>query len=233
MKPRRPDWRWLAVQKAVETNMPPEDAFLRDIYNVIMQDLDHEIYKYVLELYGTPSYRDTMIAWFLSGATTDQIVQGSEVHPDALAVFEKLFIDASVFRNKLEWRAYADYYAANCCHSDAGKKQIKIAILEGPIPLLAYWKKGNEIIKVTDEEVLSSQLVLAHIKSLAARNASVTDPTAKEAFKWGQFAVNTAQRRNALDDNSEIEVDAIVAIQRRKATVEAQEIGLNLEEIQH
>jgi len=213
--------------------MPPADAFLRDIYNVIVSGLDHELYKYVLELYGTPSYRDTMMAWFLSGATTDQIVQGSGVTAEVLAVFERLFIDSSVFRNKLEWRAYAEFYAAHCCFDDVGKKQVQIATLEGPIPLLAYWKIGNEIIRITDEEILSTQLMLAHIKALAARNVSVTTPEAKEAFRWGQFAVNTAQRRNSLDDTSEIEVDAIVAIQRRKATVEAQEVGINLADIKH
>jgi hypothetical protein len=36
-----------------------------------------------------------------------------------------------------------------------------------------------------------------------------------------------------LDDTGEIEVDAIVAIQRRKSTVEAQEVGLTLADIQH
>jgi len=233
MKYRRPDWRWQAVQKAVEENIPPTDAFLLDIYNVIVQGLEHELYQYALELYGTPQYRDTLMAWFLSGATTEQIIQGTRIAPDVLAAFEKLFIDTSVFRNKLEWRSFAEYYVAHCCHDDAGKQQVKMAILEGPIPLLSYWKLGNEIIKLTDEEVLSTQLVLAHIKALTARNATVTAPEAKEAFRWGQFAVTTAQRRNTLDDNSEVEVDAIVAIQRRKATVEAQEVGLDLADIKH
>ena len=95
---RRPDWRWILVQEAVETNTPPSDAFLRDIYSVIVEGLDHEIYKYALEIYCVPQYRDTMVAWFLSGATTEQIIQGSQVDPDTLAAFEKLFIDSSVFR---------------------------------------------------------------------------------------------------------------------------------------
>ena len=74
---------------------------------------------------------------------------------------------------------------------------------------------------------------MAHVKSLTARNASVTDIAAKEAYKWGQFAVATAQRRSSLQDTSEVEMDAIVAIQKRKATLEAEEAGLALSDILH
>jgi len=233
MKRKRPDWRWLLLQEALEAGAPPADIFLRDVYSVMQGTLEHEVYQYVLEIYSTPPFRDTMVAWFLSGANTEQIIQGSDVHAEALAGFEKLFLDSSTFRNKMEWRAYAEYYVANCCHDEVGQKQVKMAALEGPIPLLSFWKKGNEIIRVTDEEILSQQAVMAHVKATAARNASITDPTAKEAFKWGQFAVNTAQRRNVLHEVSDVEVDAIVAIQKRKATVEAQELGLNIADIKH
>jgi len=188
---------------------------------------------YVLELYTVPQFRDTMVAWFLSGATTEQIVQGSHVNMDALAAFEKLFVDSAAFRNKMEWRAYAEYYVANCCFNEIGEKQVKMGTLEGPIPLLSYWRQGNEIIKLSDEEIMSQQVMLAHVKALAARNASVTDPAAKEAFKWGQFAVAVAGRRNVLHAETDSEVDAIVAIQKRKATLAAQELGLDLADIKH
>lgn len=230
---KRPDWRWLLVEKAMEAGTPPEDAFLLDVYNVMAGILKHDVYQYALEIYAVPTFRDTMVAWFLSGASVDQMIQGSGVHAEALGAFEKLFIDSSTFRNKLEWRAYAEYYVANCCYNAAGEKQVKMAALEGPIPLLSYWRKGNELIRLSDEEILTQQALLAHVKALTARNASVTDPAAKEAFRWGQFAVATAQRRNVLHDTSEVEVDAIVAIEKRKATVEAQEIGLDLADIKH
>ncbi len=233
MEQKRPDWRWTLVKKAVEDGVLPEDAFLQDIYNVMTGSLQHKVYMYTLELYTVRQFRDTMVAWFLSGADYDQIIQGSAVDVDALAAFEKLFIDSTTFRNKMEWRAYAEYYVANCCYNEIGEKQVKMAALEGPIPLLSYWRKGNELIKLSDEEILTQQAMLAHVKALAARNASVTDPEAKEAFRWGQFAVATAQRRNVLHAETDSEVDAIVAIQKRKATVEAQEIGLDLADIKH
>lgn len=188
---------------------------------------------YVLELYTVRQFRDTMVAWFLSGANHTQIRQGSEVDLDAIAIFEKLYVDSTAFRNKMEWRAYAEYYVTNCCYDEMGEKQVKMGALEGPLPLLSFWRKGNEIILLTDEEIMSQQAMMAHVKALAARNASVTDPAAKEAFRWGQFAVAVAGRRNVLNDTTDAEVDAIVAIQKRKATVEAQEIGLDLADIKH
>ena len=51
MTQKRPDWRWLEIQKAIHDEMLPADAFLRDIYNVIQGELDHETYKYVLDIY--------------------------------------------------------------------------------------------------------------------------------------------------------------------------------------
>lgn len=233
MTQKRPDWRWLEIQEAVKAVSPPSDEFLRDIYNVILGELDHETYKYVLEMYMEGTQRDTLVAWFLSGANIEQIIQGSGVVEDALKVFERLFVDPEAFRNKMEWRAYAEYYALNCCANENGQKQIKMGVLEGPIPLLAFWKRGNELIKITDTEIMSQEAILAYVKSLAARNASILDPEAKEALRWGQFAVSSAARRNILNDTSEVEVDAIVAIRKRRATVDSLDIGLSLDEIGH
>ncbi len=233
MPVKRPDWRWVELQTAVEEGSPPNDPFLLEVYNVIIGATKNEIYHYALEIYQIHTQRDTMVAWLISGATMAQMMQGSGVTAEAIAVFEKLFMDSEAFRNKMEWRAYAEHYVANCCADDRGGQQVKMASLEGPIPLLSFWRKGNELIRITDEEIMSQQAMLASVKALAARNASVTDPAAKEAFKWGQFAVATAQRRNLLTDTTEVEIDAIVAIQKRKATVEAQEIGLVLADIKH
>ena len=86
---------------------------------------------------------------------------------------------------------------------------------------------------LSDQEILTQQVILAHTKALAARNAGITDQEAKEAFKWGQFAVSTAARRSNIQDTGELETDAIVAIQKRKATLDAGEAGLELSEIYH
>jgi hypothetical protein len=189
--------------------------------------------EYVFELYDDHPSRDTLVAFFLSGATMAQIVQGTGIDSDTLATFEKLFIDITVFRNKLEWRAFAEHYVEECCANEAGEAQIKKGILDGPIALLAHWRVGNEMIFLSDQEILTQQVLLAHMKALTARNAGVTSAEAKEAFKWGQFAVNTATRRSTLRDTSEIETDAIVAIQKRKATMDAKEAGLEPGEILH
>jgi len=221
------------VQQAVHSKIPPSDTLLKDIYNVILGELSHETYKYIIEMYKVPQQRDTLVAWFLSGANMGQIKQGSGVDQEALAAFELMFIDSASFRNKMEWRAYSEYYVAHCCADEMGQKQVKMGVLEGPIPLLAFWKKGNEEIKLTDTEILTQQALLAYVKSLAARNASITDPEAKEALRWGQFAVSSAARRNILNDTTETEVDAIMAIKRRRATLEAKEAGLSLADIAH
>ena len=61
-----PNDRWLKLQAAVEKKMPPDDAFLRDVYNVMIGKSEHEGIMYALELYITHEYRDTLIAFFLS-----------------------------------------------------------------------------------------------------------------------------------------------------------------------
>ena len=108
MRNVHPDWRWKALCVAVEGSVPPADALLRDVYNVITGESQHETILYVIELYQTLRSRDTLVAFFLSGADFPQILQGSGVDIDALRLFEQLYIDSSVFRNKMEWREYAD-----------------------------------------------------------------------------------------------------------------------------
>ena len=233
MMQQRPDWRWVEVQSAIHNGTIPEDSFLRDIYNVIEGNIEHKLYKYVLSMYYTHRERDTLIAWFISGADLPQIMQGTGVTADALNIFEKLYIDPEAFRNKMEWRAYAEYYVSECCADETGEKQVKIGVLEGPIPLLYFWQRGNEVIRISDTEVLTQQTLLAYVKATAARNASITDPESKEALRWGQFAVSSAAKRNLLNDPADVEVDAIVAIQKRRATLEAQEAGLDIADIAH
>ncbi len=221
------------MQEAVTNETPPADAFLRDVYNVIVGESDHEIIHYALELYHTPRFRDTLMAFFLSGATMLQVMQGTGVAADTLMVFEKLFINLDVFRNKMEWRAFAEHYVAKCCADEDGETQVKKAIIDGPITLLVHWRIGEEPVFLSDKEILTQQALLAHTKSMAAWNARLTDAESKEAYRWGQFAVSTAQRRNNINDNSDVETDAIVAIQKRKATLEANEAGLALSDILH
>ena len=233
MRRKSPSWRWELVQKALEEEVLPADSFCREVYSVMNGTLELEPIIYALDIYENPSYRDTLIAFFLSGANTSQMMQGTRVDADTLSAFEKLFIDINVFRNKMEWRSYAEYYEANCCADEKGREQIKIGVLNGPIGLILHWHIGNEQIVLSDHEILTQQLRLAFVKSMVSRNASVTDSEAKEALKWGQFAVGAALRRSTLKGNTEIETDAIMAIKQRKSTMTIEETGMTAADFLH
>lgn len=233
MMRRSPSWRWELIEEALENEIPPDDALCRQVYSVMRGELEHSTIRYALEIYQNPSYRDTVMAFFLSRADTNQIVQGTGVDADTLSVFEKLFIDSDTFRNKMEWRAYAEFYEARCCYNDSGKEQVKIGVLNGPIALVLHWHQGNEKIELSDATIITQQLRLAIMKSLVSRNASVTDAEAKEAFKWGQFAVNAALRRSTMKGGAEIETDAVMAIRKRKSTLSINETGMKPSDFLH
>jgi len=206
---------------------------MRRVYSVIHDEAEDEHIQYVVELYLDPRQRDSLMAFFLSGATLEQAEKGLGVDIDVLTMFKALYADMSVFRNKMEWRYYAEEYATTMCYDTAGEEQVKGGVLYGPTFLMMFWASGSEDVPISEREIITTQMKMAYIKAFAAKNVSITTAEAKEAYKWGQFAVSSAKQRNTIKDTGDLETGAKVAIKQRKATMKADEAGLNLSDILH
>lgn len=229
---KQPDWRWIEVNGSVASKKPPQDDFQLKVYNVIIGESLDPFMTHVLEIHEMPQFRDTMTAFFLSGATLDQIHIGLKVDMETLAAYEKLFFDRSAFRNRMEERFYAEMYLDSESFSDDGRQQIKCGLLYGVYSLLERWM-GGDIIEIPAREVASKFIMTAFNKAQIAKNSSINSPEAREAFKWGVSSVRTTIEKDAMKDADNIETNALVAIQKRKATLTPQEAGIPLDQILH
>ena len=230
---RQPDWRWQRIQESVQAKKPPTDAFELRIYNVLIGEVNDETVQYVLDMHRVPYQRDTLMAFFLSNATLDQIQTGLGVDLSSAELFETLFIDRSVFRNKMEWRMFAKYYAATFCEDDATRKQLESGVAKGPHLLMSYWCHGNEQVDIPDQLIAHQLQMVAYEKALVAKGAAITSAEAREAKQWGAAAMRNILDRANMKTQNDLETDAIIAIQKRKATLTAAEANLDLGEILH
>jgi hypothetical protein len=230
--PLPPDWRWEKVQQAVQEKTPPEEVFLREVYDVITGAKPDDIIREALYLFHVPYERDTLVSFFLSGATLNQILYGTGVRIEVLRVFESLFMDRTQLKNKMEWRLYGKYYAANKATDDV-RRQIEVGLAYGPSVLMDYWTMGNDVMEIPEKEILSRWTMTAYSKAMVARGSSVNSAAAKEAFKWGAIAVKSVMElRNAKTDN-DTSMDAVLAIEQRKNVVNPKELGVPLTDIMH
>lgn len=221
------------MQRALEAKVAPTDDFLQRVYSVMLGETKDEIITYVLEVYSDHYQRDNVFAFFLCDAHLEQIEWSLRLPLDVLAIFEQLFIDRKAFRNKMEWRLYAENYAEHCCLNDETSRIVKIGIMDGPIPLQDYWALGNEVVEVPQHMLIQKVISTAFLKASAGRRAPIASIAAREAHKWGVTAVRILAESANIKDKSGMETDAIVAIQKRKATLTAEEADLDLGEILH
>lgn len=223
----------MQITEAINNNTPPDDSFLRDVYSVIVNQMDYENIKYALELHMTPPYRDTIMAFFLSWATLEQVGQGTGIALDVLSIFEKLFIDRAVFRNKLEWKSYVLFYADKCCHDDAGRDQVMKGATEGPLSLLQHWRVGNESLFPSKWDLVSDFIMIAYEKAIIARNSSILSEAAKEAYKWSALTLKTLQVQEGLKDIRHGALEAHTAIEQRESTLKVTDLGIQPADIAH
>lgn len=234
--PLPPDWRWERVQRAVEDQAPPEDPFLLQAYEVANGTTDPaeaSAIEEALYLYHVPYERDVVIAFLLSGASLQQTHYGLGISLESLANFEALFMDRKTFKNKIEWRLYAQYYAAQRVVPEV-KQMLLSGMAHGPAVLMDHWTMGNDVMEVPEREIVSRWAMTAYSKALVARGANVTSQEAKEAFKWGAMAIKSvSELRNTRAETNGAGMDALLAIEKRRVVVSPKELGISLTDIGH
>lgn len=231
--PLPPDWRWERVQQALKDKLLPEDPFLAEVYSVYRGENDSRAIQEALYLYHVPYERDVVIAFLLSGATLQQTHYGLNIALEILANFENLFMDRKTFKNKIEWRLYAQYYLAHKAVPEA-RQMLQAGMAHGPSVLMDHWTMGNDIMDVPEREILSRCAMTAYTKALVARECSVTSLEAKEAFKWGAMAIRSiAELRNTRAETGDTQMDALLAIEKRRVVVPPKELGISLTDIGH
>ena len=106
-----PDRKWRQYCQLAKEKKAIQDPLLKRIENVRTQKVKDENIEYVLDLIEDPDYRDTLVAFLLSGADLLSISTWLHIPLQILEMFCTLCFNQEEFRNKLELRGYAKRYA--------------------------------------------------------------------------------------------------------------------------
>ncbi len=219
-----PDSRWKQLCEAVEEERPPLDGLLEKLYTVIMnadskgnlvETPDNWRLIYVLQLINNPQHKYSLIAYFISGATVEQIANGLQIDKDVVTMFGSLVIDMSAFRNKLELKDYV-VHLEDTCPDDDVRTEIKCGYLYGPAYLGIVWQHGNESIQLREKDITKAMLLMGFEKGMLAKNAPLESSASREVLKWHSQLLKTIPVHNNIDESDDLMEEAIVSIERRK-----------------
>jgi len=221
-----PDWRWRALIKAAEDVCKPSDPYLGRVYDVILGIINDDDLMDTLDLVRVAEHRETLVAFFLCGASTEQISQCLEINTAVLEHVQMLVMDLTQFKNKLEKLSYAKSLVDSGTMTDSGREYLETGLTHGPDALFYHFIWGNEEIPVDARRHLRQFIQTAYHLSTTARGNRVTAESTKEAIKWINMATKLHETLKELDEaHAETGKDAYAEIEKRKSTLSLEELG--------
>jgi hypothetical protein len=229
---RPPQHRLLAVQDAVTNSIlpPPSDLLMQGLYKLLLgkASVSPES-EGAYELFLTPRHRTAMDAFFLAKAPIDLIAKVLEMQPSVAAAYGYLFMDTSVFQNRLELISYAMNYDSD----EYGKELVRAAVTAGPEYLM--WSYGGSVGEVDSHFIVRKTMVDSFFRSMAHKGNALTSGVAKEAQKWMQTAIRNAEILEKLEPRTtQSAFDELrIALDSRDETVHVDKPPVPLSEILH
>jgi hypothetical protein len=186
--------------------------------------------SYAYELYQNLEHRMVLDAFLLASCPYSLISETLGIGENVLEAYAQLFMDMSVFRNKLEIISYAKDYPGG----PYAKEMIRTAVTVGYDYLL--WVYGN-----TDEDTVDSRFIVrktmidAFFRGRAHKGNSLTSPMAKEAKAWAAMAVSNAALIEKIDPRTtKAAVNELrIAIEGKDSTLPPDKAPVPAEEILH
>lgn len=228
---RVPDMRWRQVCKAVEEEKPPKDAFLKRIYAVMCGDVQDPKIQYVIDLIENPGHRDSIVAYFFARAEIPRIANSLSIPEEILKIFEQLYIDLGVFRNKLEIRDYVKYYLKERCADKETQREVQVGYTNGAVALDFQW--CPDTVNVSEKDVTRAALALSYSKMIIARDAPLLSAASKEGLRWAAFALKAAPIHSNMPDKDQDELDAFAAIEKHRNTRQLEDLGITSDQLVH
>lgn len=231
MRQRHPDVRWQEVLQAIKSETPPTDAVALLAYDAHTKQLDDDPHAYACDLAFNQDDKDILVAFFLSGATTDEISKSLGIPESVLIIFQKLVIDPSVFRNKLEMLRYARDYRQRA--TEQGAKLIELGMSQGPFGLMYHFLHGHEELPVDTKAYARSMMQQAFYFGLMSRGNNIRSSVSKESLRWLAATSNLMKDYDRMLGDSHDSSEALLEIEKRKMTYTPDELGVNVEDFLH
>jgi hypothetical protein len=191
---------------------------------------DSPIKRYAFDLYSNRDHRMVMDAFILAQTPNDLIVQTLRIPPEVIDVYCQLFMDISVFRNRLELISFAKDYPG----TEYAKDLVRTAVTVGHEYLL--WAYGHaDTSKIDSRYIVRKTMVDAFFRGLAHKGNSLTSRIAKEAKGWLSMSISNAALIEKIDPRVTKEAvrELQIAIEAKDTTISSDKAPVPVEEILH
>lgn len=231
MKRPEPDARWQAFLTALQEQKEPKDEIALAAYNAHLGRTLDETYDYACDLARNADDRDVLVAFFLCGATIEEITKSLQIPSPVLQLFEKLVIDASVFRNKLEKLRYAREYRQRA--TKQGSELIELGLTQGPFGLMYHFLHGHEDLPVDTKAYARSMMQQAFYFGMLSRGNQIRSGVAKESLRWLATTATLMRDYDRILGDSHDSDEPLLEIKKRQMTNTPEELGLKVEDFLH
>ena len=171
--------------------------------------------EYARDLWEEKEHRAALDAFLLARVALPQIAEVLEISIDTVAAYAHLYMDVTVFRNKLERRSYAMRYGDDKYASEL----VRTAVVAGAEYLLWTFDEKHDTLEPAT--VVRRAMVDGYFRGLAHRGNGITTDVTREAHRWMQFGVSNAQSLEKLDPRTarSAHEELSIAIKGRELTI--------------
>lgn len=226
-----PDRRWRKILQALKSSKPPNDAFMRRIYDVKKGLEDDETIRRALDIIEDPEYRDTVITYCLCGATLLETSESLCIPQEVLKVVNILIIDVSEFEHKMELLRYARYFGTKVAHKNI-KQLVEIGLTCGPNSLVNHHRTGHEPAKVNKDEMLNDIAALAYHTSKLLR-VNPTQAMLEQFVKMANVTHKSLMLSDRTPDAAAMAVKALIDIATKEDTLKLGGSEISVSDLVH
>lgn len=217
---RQPDHRFLRTKEALTGASPrPEEPRMLSLLEILEGTESTTPVRYAFDLYQNAEHRMVLDAFFLAMTPKDLITDTLNIPAEVLEAYGHLFMDMSVFRNRLEILTFAKDYPG----TPYAKEMIRTAVTVGYDYLL--WAYGNPNMDAVDSRhIVRKVMVDSFFRGLAHKGNALTSAMAKEAKGWLSMSVSNAALIEKIDPRT-----AKAAVNELKIAIEGKDSTLSTE----
>jgi hypothetical protein len=227
---QRPDHRYREVLSAVQAGTIPVEPRMAALYAIYDNaPCSDELVQYAFDLHEEEEHRAILDAFLLTRCPLTEIMAVLEIDILVIETYMFLYMDVSVFRNKLEIISFAAHYESSCY----GKELVKTAVQVGPEYL--HWAYGRLSDTVDPRAIIRRTMQDSYFRGMAHKGNGLTTGVAKEAHKWWATAIKNAELTERMNPSTAKQAldELRIALGQRDETIAADEFEVPLSDILH
>jgi len=188
-----------------------------------------DLVQYAFDLHEEEEHRAILDAFLLTRCPLSELKGLFDIDLDVIETYMFLFMDTSVFRNKLEVISYAARYDS----SAYGKELVKTAVQVGPDYL--HWAYGKPRATIDAREIINRTMIDSYMRGMAHKGNGLTTGVTKEAHKWWATAIKNAELTERINPSTAKQAveELQIALGQRDETVGPDDFAVPLADILH